>query len=301
MTREPGPRRLLLIAEEPLRSVWRGLLPADWEIGVTGSVEHSQLIQRIGACDIVLVSGDRLGSKDPETAARLFFEGGSPVVVVSDRTDEKVLDAVRGGAIWVPAAVAREQPNLLVAILDRAVAAAERSSAAPATCECQARVDRLLNLLWQATPGTGPGPWFSQRHMLERLDEEVARTQRDGSPLSVILGEVHPDRTTSLDPDQVSRLQEWASQQIGKNKRRCDVAGQYGLDGFMLVLPRATPEQAKGACRRLRSVLAHPPQGLPEFHVTFGHAGVPEDRPNIAGLLSRAEQRLEDSRHVGAT
>ena len=290
----------MLIADEPMRAVWRALLPADWEIGETGNIEHGRLIQRVGACDVVLLSADRLGAKG-QGADRLFVKGGSPVVVVADRTDERVLDAVRGGAIWVPANAAREQPNLLIAILDHAMTSAARSRPAPGSCDCQARVDRLLDLLWQATPGIGPGPWFSQRHMLERLDEEVARTKRDGLPLSVILGEVHADPTVLLDPDHLSRLHEWAAQQIGKSKRRCDVAGQYGLDGFMLVLPRATPEQAKGACRRLRGILAHPPQGLPEFHVTFGHAGVPEDRPNIAGLLSRAEQRLEDSRHVSAT
>ena len=295
MIREPGPRRLLLIADEPMRTTWRGLLPSDWEIGVTASIEHARLIQRVGACDVVLLSADRLESDDEELSKRLFMKGGSPVVVVTDHPNERVLNVVRAGAVWLPATAAIQYPDLLYAALYQAMRLAPRSRPVLESCDCQARVDRLLDLLWQATPGTVPGPWFSQRHMLERLDEEVARTQRDGAPLSVILGEVHPAHATSADPDQLSRLHEWAALQIGKNKRRCDVAGQYGLDGFMLVLPRATPEQAKGACRRLRSVLAHPPQGLPEAHVTFGHAGVPGDRPNLSGLLSRAEQRLEDS------
>ena len=298
MMSERGSRRLLLIASEPLRSVWRALLPADWEIGVTGSVEHARLVQHVGACDVVLLSSDRLNTTDLETTDRLFVKDGSSVVIVAERPDQRVLNAIHAGAVWVPAVVAREQPELLVAVLHQAMTQARRAGASAGSCRCQVRVDRLLELLWQATPGIVPGPWFSQRHMLERLDEEVARTQRDGGPLSVVLGEVHETAADPWDAEQASQLHEWTALQIGKSKRRCDVAGQYGLDGFMLVLPRATPEQAKGACRRLRNVLAHPPEGLPRVHVTFGHAGIPGDRPNISGLLSRAEQRLEDSRLV---
>ena len=298
MIREHGNRRLLLIAGEPARSVWRALLPEDWEVGETGSVEYARLIQRIGACDVVLLSGDRLDFENLQTASRLFVKDSAPVVIVAERADEAVLEAIRAGAVWLPEAAARSQPELLVAVLDQAVALAIRSRLVPGSCTCQARIDRLLDLLWQATPGTVTGQWFSQRHMLERLDEEVSRTQRDGSPLSVILGEVHATGIEPLDADSMSQLHEWAALQISKSKRRCDVAGQYGLDGFMLVLPRVTPEQAKGCCRRLRNLLTHPPEGLPKVHVTFGHAGVPGDRPNISGLLSRAEQRLEDSRFV---
>ena len=295
MIHEKGSRRLLLIASEPLRSIWRAMLPADWEVGVTGSVEHGRMVQRVGAYDVVLLSSDRLDAGDLESADRLFVKDGSPVVLVAERPDERVFTAIRAGAVWLPSAAAREQPALLLAVLDQAMTQVRRADSL-AGCRCQVRIDRLLDLLWQASPGVGPGPWFSQRHMLERLDEEVARTQRDGAPLSVILGEVRPNQGDSLDSEQVAKLHEWAAFQIAKGKRRCDVAGQYGLDGFMIVLPRATPEQAKGACRRLRNVLAHPPEGMPAAHVTFGHAGFPGDRLNISGLLSRAEQRLEDSR-----
>jgi hypothetical protein len=298
MIDEKASRRLLLIAGEPLRSTWRGLLPAEWEVGLAANVEHARLVQRVGACDAVLLSSERLHAGDRETADRLFIKDGSPVVLVAERPDERVLNAIRAGAVWLPAEAAREQPALLLAVLEQAMTRAASPDRLTRGCHCQARVDRLLDLLWQAAPGTVPGPWFSQRHMLERLDEEVARTQRDGAPLSVILGEVCPGEGEPADPERIARLHEWAAFQIGKGKRRCDVAGQYGLDGFMLVLPRATPEQAKGACRRLRTVLAHPPQGLPAVRITFGHAGIPGDRPNISVLLSRAEQRLEDSRLV---
>ena len=40
-----------------------------------------------------------------------------------------------------------------------------------------------------------------------------------------------------------------------RSKRRCDVAGQYGPQGFMLLLPQTPPEGAVHFCRRLQGLL----------------------------------------------
>src|SRR5437762_3483613 len=56
--------------------------------------------------------------------------------------------------------------------------------------DCRSQVTRLVNLLWDATPAEGRPRWFSQRYMLERLQEEICRSERHGNPLSVVLGEV---------------------------------------------------------------------------------------------------------------
>ena len=54
MIPDPGPRRLLLIADEPLRSVWRELLPADVAIltGGRGMPAYQDAIKKIGAVQI---------------------------------------------------------------------------------------------------------------------------------------------------------------------------------------------------------------------------------------------------------
>ena len=49
------------------------------------------------------------------------------------------------------------------------------------------------------------------------------------------------------------------AERIGQEKRRCDVAGQYGLHGFMMLLPQSSELEARGACNRLRALLDHPP------------------------------------------
>ena len=74
-------------------------------------------------------------------------------------------------------------------------------------------MERLVNRLWETVPSeTGPS-WFTQRHMLERLDEEVQRVKRHGGPLSVVLGEVLPPGDD--DPADLAAL---AAEQVGRGK-----------------------------------------------------------------------------------
>jgi GGDEF domain-containing protein len=128
--------------------------------------------------------------------------------------------------------------------------------------------------------------------MLQRLDEEVARARRHGGPLTVVLGEVHAGAA--------GREAALAAERVGRAKRRCDVAGQYGLHGFMLLLPRGSEAEALGCCRRLRALLEQPPPGgpAPPAHACFGVAAFSPAAATAQGLLSRAEERLEEARQA---
>jgi diguanylate cyclase (GGDEF)-like protein len=87
---------------------------------------------------------------------------------------------------------------------------------------------------------------------------------------------------------------------VAQHKRRCDVAGQYGLEGFMVLLPQAEAAEALGACHRLGAVLSHAShEGLPAVHACFGLASVPSDQPSLQALLRRAEERLDRAREKG--
>src|SRR5438132_1402068 len=67
--------------------------------------------------------------------------------------------------------------------------------------ECRRQVRRLVTLLWAQSPTESHPRWFTQRHMMERLHEEIARTQRHGSPLAVVLGEVRAGDDSLLRAD----------------------------------------------------------------------------------------------------
>jgi diguanylate cyclase (GGDEF)-like protein len=261
-------------------------------------------------CDVVVIdgalagTGTEIGPQWEETLVWLTTHVLAPLLLVSDPCEELVLPALRHGGTWLPADVAVQHPVLFAGMLEQAAWLGQQRQRLGMTNaqlhDSHARVDRLLALLWEAAPGQSPTRWFSQRHMLERLDEEVARTHRYGGSLAVLLGEMCPVRGQRLAPEQANQLATWAAGQIAQSKRRCDVAGQYGLDGFMLLLPQARPSEAIGACRRLAATLAHPPHaGLPAVHACFGLASVPADLPSIQSLLRRAEERLDRARDSG--
>lgn len=292
-------RRLLLVASDGPRAHLRGLLAdARWELVEASAIEQACFVQEVQPCDVVLLDEGLAIPGRGEALAWLAGQVLAPLVLIARSEVEVVLHALRHGATWIPSDLAQLHPDLLLGFLDQAHWRGRQRQQANATLAqlrtCHARVDRLLDLLWEAVPGDGPTRWFSQRHMLERLDEEVARTRRRGGTFSLILGKLHVDGTERLEAEYAQRLGGWMARQIGHHKRRCDVAGQYGLGGFMLLLPRASVHEALGACRRLGNVLTHEAHdGLPRAHASFGLAAVPADMPSVQVLLRRAEERLE--------
>ena len=114
------------------------------------------------------------------------------------------------------------------------------------------------------------------------------------------LGRGHGRQGERLPPDESEQVATWTAGQVSRAKRRCDVAGQYGPHGFMLLLPRATDHDAVGYCRRLQAILEAPPttpgRPLPPLQACFGVASYSPAASTIQSLLSRAEARLEQAR-----
>lgn len=301
MTAEFPRRRVLLAAPDGVRADLRPHLPADaWAVTEASSVEQARFQLTARAGDVVVVEGSLAGADWSETLGWLARQVLAPLVVVSGPSEEVVLPALRQGASWLPLDLARRQPDLLVGLLEQAAwLGHERRHAGLTTDaleETRNRVDRLLTLLWEAAPGVGPAHWYSQRHMLDRLDEEIARSHRHGLPLSVVLGRLSP---TTREAGDERRVASWMAAQVSRNKRRCDVVGHYGLDSFLMLLPQAEATQANGAARRLGKILADPPHDLPRVHARFGVASVPADVGSLPGLLRRAEDRLERAAESG--
>ena len=104
-----------------------------------------------------------------------------------------------------------------------------------------------VSMIWRTTPRQAEVSWFSQRYMMERLSEELARARALPSPY-LALGEVKAAMEDI--PEENATIPDWIVPTIAKGKRRCDVAGQYGL-GFMLLMvhtPIEGDSNAAGAC-----------------------------------------------------
>src|SRR5262249_5484958 len=104
------------------------------------------------------------------------------------------------------------------------------------------------------------------------LQEEIGRAARHGIPFSVVLGEVWPRADNPLPPAGWAQLSALAAERIVRAKRRCDVLGQYGPHGFMLLLANTPEPGAIAYCRRLEQYLVQE-SVLAGFVPAFGVAG----------------------------
>jgi GGDEF domain-containing protein len=295
-------RRLLLIAQvadrAPLRALIADRLPA-WEVVEADSVERARPELRLDPWDVLML--DASLARTSGALEWITEVQPRPVVMLADG-DIGLLRAAldHGASHWLPRALALSHPALLAAVLCRAAKGGEVGrqlrEAETALADCNRQIGRLVNRLWETVPSEPGANWFTQRYMLERLEEEVLRVKRHGGPLAVVLGELLP--AGRLDVPAAQDLATVAAEQVKRRKRRTDVAGQYGPHGFMMLLPRTAEPGALACCERLRTLLEQPPWPVHgPLRACFGVAGLDNvEEATITKLLSRAEERLEAAR-----
>src|SRR5262249_32533172 len=182
-------RRVLLAAAEPASTECRPLFKADalreWEVIEADSLERARFLLQLDPCDVLLLDCGLYRGGGGKELSWLAAQRRTPVLFLGDFNAETIADALRQGAqFWLPRELARRHAPVLAAMLRQAAEFGDvqrRSQETSAALEDTRRqVSRLVNLIWDAVPGEGRARWFTQRHMLERLEEEVIRTQRYG-------------------------------------------------------------------------------------------------------------------------
>ncbi len=278
-----------------------GLYPG-WEALGADRIEQARYVQQMEPCDVLVLDSELYRTSDPDALSWLRGSDGTPILFLADATPGLMMEAlIQGADHWLPRDLALSCPALLFAQLQTAASLGNLRRrcrlAGERLADSRKQVSRLVNLLWESSPSEGCYGWFNQRHMLERLDEEVARARRLGGEFSVVLGEVRGGRQEKLSPMEAQHLATWTASCVTHAKRRSDVAGQYGPHGFMLLLPGTASTKAVGACRRLQSVLEEPPAledaPLPPMHACFGLAAFAPSAATVKALLRQAEERLE--------
>jgi GGDEF domain-containing protein len=274
-----------------------------WEAAEADGFEQARFLLQHDACDVLLVDQSLYRPEDADGLNWLSRQQ-VPVAYLAG-PDPLALTAVleRGASQWLPRELALGQPALLTAVLNQAASRGDLRRShrrlGEALQECRRQVQRLVTLLWGLAPTEAHPRWFTQRHMMDRLQEEIARTQRHGTPLSVVLGEVRADDEALLPPD-APQVTAWVAERVTRGKRRCDVAGQYGPSGFILLLAHTPPPGAAVCCRRLRAALEAGPGQAPgppgPIAAFFGISGFDAAHANAKSLLGRAEECLERAR-----
>lgn len=150
---------------------------------------------------------------------------------------------------------------------------------------------------------------FMRRYFDARIEEEVERSKRYGTPFSIVMMDVDDfkklnDEHGHLIGDRVLRA---IANVVKSQMRGVDTASRYGGEEIALILPRTDMVSAYNVGERIRTAIAEeaittdsdPPQVL---HVTasFGIASYPETRASSGeDLVRKADRALYRAKKTG--
>src|SRR5881392_4033255 len=152
------------------------------------------------------------------------------------------------------------------------------------------RADEYVRQLAVTDPLTGLANY---RRLLDALDSEIKRYERTGRPFAVVL----------LDLDGLKKINDTHGHLVGTEAicrlanilrihcRAVDIAGRYGGDEFVLVLPEADSQAAQRVANRIAERLSTDGDE-PPVTVSTGIAVYPHDGKTIAELFGAADRAL---------
>ncbi|PYU26105.1 MAG: hypothetical protein DMG32_10525 [Acidobacteria bacterium] len=134
---------------------------------------------------------------------------------------------------------------------------------------------------------------FNRRYIEQRLEDEIARSQRNGQALSVILFDLDEFKQVNdtYGHGAGDALLKAFAERLSKATRGSDAAARYGGDEFLVVLPECKPENVKAVLQRLRGIRVE----IEGHHLPIAlSAGWADLRPGEAAkdLLARADAEL---------
>jgi diguanylate cyclase len=146
---------------------------------------------------------------------------------------------------------------------------------------------------------------YNRRYLDATLDRELARSQRDRQPLSVML----------IDIDHFKRINDTLGHPAGDEvlrqtahllnglTRSSDIACRYGGEEFLLALPGMPLAKAQTIAETLRQQYADSPllgHGTPlRATISIGLAGHPEHGEHAEQLIGQADRALYRAKHEG--
>jgi len=153
-----------------------------------------------------------------------------------------------------------------------------------------ARLFHQVHHLSVSDPLTGLANY---RKLLDVLDKETERSNRNGRPFSVLL----------MDVDGLKKINDTYGHLVGSraicrladilkmNSRAIDTAARYGGDEFVLVLADAPEREAMLVAQRIQEIMLNDAED-PKISASIGVAVYRGDNSKIEKLLSAADQDL---------
>lgn len=145
----------------------------------------------------------------------------------------------------------------------------------------------------------------NRRKIISSLQEEVIRSNRYGTPLSVsILDLDHFKRVNDTHGhtagDEVLRS---VAARLREHIRHPDMIGRYGGEEFLIVLPnselQAAAEQASRLCQHIRNMRIDANQHVLSVTISIGIAQFRIKQETWEGFLHRADEALYQAKELG--
>lgn len=318
------------------KEVYRRLLAAcdrishSWSLaeGLSGLVHAAYALVRPHSLAILLVQADEqtlkitasrgisarfmnhfsLSTADP--LVQRILGGGQNVAV--DRIDPEADQPLRletdRGSLMATGIVAMNRPvGIVVATSDTEGAFGEEQrlliemvARLAAACHDRCSLYDERRHMQAVEPATGV---WSFEFFCNRLSEEIARSRRQGTPLSLLLVDIdgYGEYKQVHGPEAAEHLRICVVDTIREAVRGIDILGKYGLDETLVGLPQTDLRGALKAAERISASAAHcglrPEQACPSVSIGVAELHDGEDHPGP--LIERAQRALYSAQIAG--
>lgn len=142
---------------------------------------------------------------------------------------------------------------------------------------------------------------LNRRESIRRLDEEISRSRRNNTPLSVAMLDL--DLFKKINDTHGHATGDWVIKFFSRSMqmifRDCDIIGRHGGEEFVVIFPDSESESAQLACKRLKKYIIASEIDLPTPFTFSGGIALLTNNDTSESILDRADMALYKAKQKG--
>ncbi len=164
------------------------------------------------------------------------------------------------------------------------------------------KITLTLHYLSITDPITG---FFGYKYLMVIGEQEFEQAKRYGRPLSIMFMYIDqlPKIKLSYPASIVDSLVRHIAQRCYLKIRSADIAGRYGFDKFLFIMPETSAQHARITAERLRKLIYEKPVIVDGHHIyvtaSFGVVGLDEETKDFTSFVEKAETALSIAKEKG--